>query len=751
MKKNLLKKIRMAVVTVMFMGVGAQAQTIYYVKTNGTNITPATATSWATASNDLQAVINKADAGDKIFVAAGTYVPNRIANATAVVDEANKDNAFVLKNGVSIYGGFSATAPETNENSRTDIAGNATILSGDLNGDDKDEDDPTTTPDLYMTVNKMDNTYHVVIASNITATTVFDGFVVTKGYGGWGNLTVNGVSVGREYGAGVYILSCTDKLTISNVISTIHCSVGDESTKAGAGFYLENSSPNIDKCVISKCFNTDTEPKATTTSLIYGAGMSLVASSSPTITNTVFSDNFGGYGGALSINSGSPIFKGCTFRNNHVVVNSGRGGAVDIRNAFASFTNCLFVDNTAPNGGAVYNYSGRPTFINSVFYNNSCVFRDNGNGNGGAYGANATSNYGAVFINNTFYANQNDGWADATGYTAGVQVPDAATTTVTFTDNKTYFYNNLFYKNKFTNAEPDDEIPTPDIYVATPDTYLGTVTNNILQQTEYATYITAENNNQFNVNPFFISTTEGDMTFLAPKGGKSLAIDAGNDADNPETTDYYGNGRKNGTHIDIGAVEYYSLEELPVTLVNFTAKTDGNHALLQWQTANEQNNRGFEIYRRGGGMEGFVKIGNVVGVETDNYPSATNKDGQLSVSTHVFIDRNPLNGTNYYKLVQIDNDGKATDLGIRTVTFRLQPSTFHLYPNPTTNQVTVNWGNASVSSLKLLDLSGKVLRVVQPSPLAKAVSISLANYPAGTYMLHIVYNSGVETRKVVKL
>jgi hypothetical protein len=45
-----------------------------YVKTDGTG-SVASATSWATASNDLQAVINAATAGDEIWVAAGTYKP----------------------------------------------------------------------------------------------------------------------------------------------------------------------------------------------------------------------------------------------------------------------------------------------------------------------------------------------------------------------------------------------------------------------------------------------------------------------------------------------------------------------------------------------------------------------------------------------------------------------------------------------------------------------------------------------------
>ena len=57
--------------------------TIRYVKTGSAGTAPYT--SWATASNDLQAVINQSVAGNEIWVAAGTYKPNRRADALTVI------------------------------------------------------------------------------------------------------------------------------------------------------------------------------------------------------------------------------------------------------------------------------------------------------------------------------------------------------------------------------------------------------------------------------------------------------------------------------------------------------------------------------------------------------------------------------------------------------------------------------------------------------------------------------------------
>ncbi|RYF18343.1 MAG: hypothetical protein EOO42_15255 [Flavobacteriales bacterium] len=358
MKKNYLKMLGMFCLSLY--AVNINAQTTYYVKTDGTGAA-ATATTWANASKDLQDVINAAQAGDKIFVAMGTYLPNRPANNLTTVDAANRDNAFVLKNGISVYGGFAGT--EADELQRT--PGNKTILSGDLSGNDAEETGANTTN--YMTQNKGDNAYHVVLAIGINANTIFDGFTVTKGNASvnttGSTIMVNTKEIDRRFGGGIYILESNADFKIYNVIATINRANGDGyGIATGAGFYINNSSPKIDNCEISKSYNTNGTPK--TSGNNYGSGMSLVLLSSPEITNTTFTDNFSLYGGAVSVNSGNAKFTNCVFKLNR---GNGRGGAIDIRGASPLFTNCLFSENSAGNdggGGAAYNYSGKPTFLN---------------------------------------------------------------------------------------------------------------------------------------------------------------------------------------------------------------------------------------------------------------------------------------------------------------------------------------------------------------------------------------------------
>ena len=185
------------------------------------------------------------------------------------------------------------------------------------------------------------------------------------------------------------------------------------------------------------------------------------------------------------------------------------------------------------------------------------------------------------------------------------------------------------------------------------------------------------------------------------------------------------------------AIYHTQQTTLPVRLVSYTAKAEGNYAKLQWQTANEQNNKGFEIWRGGdtstGSIGEFVKIGEVSALVTRN----------TQPITYNFTDKKPLNGNNYYKLVQIDNNGTATDLGIRTVTFNFQPLTFNLYPNPAQNQLNISIAQAG-EILKIYNIQGK--KVVQQQLNQTQNSIDITSLPAGVYFYHY----GKQTGKFVK-
>lgn len=688
------------------------AQTTYYVKTDGAG-TAVTATSWATASNDLQSVINAAQSGDKIFVAKGTYTPNSLVNTADAIT--SKDYAFVLKNGVNIYGGFAGT--EANETQR--VAGNETILSGDLSGNDVEETSANT--NTYMTANKTDNVYHVVLAIGLTNATIFDGFTVTKGDASANAASIVAVSsknIDRRLGGGIYILESSATLKISNVKVTINRANGDGDTSGGcgSGIYVNNSSPTIENCEITKSFNMNAAPK--TAGNNYGSGMSLVVSSHATITNTVFSENFGSYGGAVAINGSNPIFTNCVFKNNR---GGGRGGAVDIRGAFPTFTSCLFSENTATGsgGGAVYNYTGRASFLNCIFYKNSAATT-----NGAAYGS-QNNNYGAIFINNTFYDNRNTYGGAATNFSAGIYV-SAVGTSVNYPDKKTYLYNNIFFNNT-TSLTTN----TPDIYAADA-ALLGAVNNNIVQQTPY---ITANQGNLTNVNPLFISTTPGHIAFLAPQL-TSPAKDAGSNGDNTTTVDFNGRARKNGT-IDIGAVEYYDV--LPVSFISFTVKAMLRGTQLSWKVASEINNRQYIVRRSTDGKD-YQLVTKVKG--------AGNSNTSLSYS---YTDQTIGVGTYYYKLEQEDLDGTIHYLATQVVTADMRIDEIKVYPNPTKNTATVILPVGTYSQYSIIGLQGSTVISGNISQTEAQVNLDLSRLSSGSYLIKLTGSNGSKVVRIIKI
>lgn len=177
---------------------------------------------------------------------------------------------------------------------------------------------------------------------------------------------------------------------------------------------------------------------------------------------------------------------------------------------------------------------------------------------------------------------------------------------------------------------------------------------------------------------------------------------------------------------------------LPVTLVAYTAKADGNYAKLQWQTAVEINNRGFHIYRSGdNGL--FTRIGEVASIALAN-----------GANTYNFTDKLPLKGNNYYQLIQVDYNGKENDLGIRNVNFSVSSFGFHFYPNPITDVVHLTFDEGIFKQIEVVDISGKVLQKINLNSIENTKTINLIAYPAGTYLLKLSSDAFTKIARIIK-
>lgn len=174
---------------------------------------------------------------------------------------------------------------------------------------------------------------------------------------------------------------------------------------------------------------------------------------------------------------------------------------------------------------------------------------------------------------------------------------------------------------------------------------------------------------------------------------------------------------------------------LPVNLKSFTAKTQNNSAVLNWETASETNNSHFVVNSSTDGLN-FNALTTAI---------AKSANG----SKYQFIDKNPANGANYYQLLQVDLDGKTTDLGVKSISFNLSNST-KVFPNPTTDKVEATFEANRYKKASLTDLNGKKLQVVTLSQTQTSILFELKNYPNGIYIIQLVGEKENTTQKIIK-
>lgn len=169
----------------------------------------------------------------------------------------------------------------------------------------------------------------------------------------------------------------------------------------------------------------------------------------------------------------------------------------------------------------------------------------------------------------------------------------------------------------------------------------------------------------------------------------------------------------------------------PLTGVKLSASATANGNLVSWTSESQVNVASLAIERK-----------NEAGV-------FVNISGPLSVSTTSFKDNNPLDGTNYYKLVSTDNDGKKGTFGPVSVK-GLDSDETSVYPNPVTNgELNVVAGKQSINSVSLFDLAGKRVSFKAGNSATKKVTLSTQSLLKGVYILEIKGSKSSSTKKVV--
>ncbi len=160
---------------------------------------------------------------------------------------------------------------------------------------------------------------------------------------------------------------------------------------------------------------------------------------------------------------------------------------------------------------------------------------------------------------------------------------------------------------------------------------------------------------------------------------------------------------------------------LPITLISFVAEKNNSSVLLNWKTAQEINNHHFEIQHSLNSIDWF-QIGTTL--------SANKSDG----SSYNFTHTQPSIGKNYYRIKQIDIDGKYTFSNILVMVYNNYEN-IQVYPTFTNQSFTIQNNEADNLVLQILSADGKI---IMHRNLNKGTNIiSLDNKAAGNYVYQI--------------
>lgn len=302
-------------------------------------------TSWDDAyqgAGGLAAALTASVSGDQIWVAAGTYKPTT-GTSRAV--------SLTLKTGVGIYGGFNGTESKL---AQRDIAANATIVTGDLLGNDNGS------------ANLTDNSYHVFIGTGAAASAILDGFTIRGG-------NANGSSTANyDKGGGLFIFQ-SGSPTIRN------CSfIGNRCTFGGGAVYIFTAAATFLDCRFESNVGGS-----------FGGAFDM-NNVVGTFERCVFIGNTAARGGACESYGGSQTrYTNCIFAGN-TATGSGGGGALWIGvSSTVTVRNSTFVANGASSlAGGIINTSGASTVANSILWANT--------GPGGATAGNQVTNSGGT-------------------------------------------------------------------------------------------------------------------------------------------------------------------------------------------------------------------------------------------------------------------------------------------------------------------------------------------------------------------
>jgi len=193
------------------------------------------------------------------------------------------------------------------------------------------------------------------------------------------------------------------------------------------------------------------------------------------------------------------------------------------------------------------------------------------------------------------------------------------------------------------------------------------------------------------------------------------------------------------------ATDFQPATTVPVELVSFTAGNFGNTVVLNWNTASETNNKGFEVQK-----------------STDNKTFTTvafinGKGTTTNANNYSYTEKKVDNGKYYFRLKQVDYDGSYSFSKTAEVEVAVRPNDFALsqnYPNPfnPTTSISFSVEKNEVATLKVFNTLGQVVSTLFNGQAEAGktynVSFDASKLSSGIYFYNLTQGKNSITKKM---
>ena len=179
---------------------------------------------------------------------------------------------------------------------------------------------------------------------------------------------------------------------------------------------------------------------------------------------------------------------------------------------------------------------------------------------------------------------------------------------------------------------------------------------------------------------------------------------------------------------------------LPVTFISFNGVLQNNSAILTWSTANELNNKGYEVQRSNDGIN-FTDIGFVAG-----------QGNSSQQNNYSYTDYKIVSGSNYYRLKQMDVEGRFN----YSSTIRLDFTNFDWTISG--NSLNDTWVQLQLDKIsnvviQVLSINGNAIQIINKGNISAgtySIPLNLQNAGSQVYVIKLMVNNKSYSKKIIR-